>query len=73
MQKMVDETEGLDEADDLVEQILACTDSPLDFVRLAFPAITPERWQAEVLKEIGDQLAENARLGRFKPIQNRHL
>jgi hypothetical protein len=69
MQKMVDEAEGLDEADDLVEQIMACTNSPLDFVRLTFPDITPERWQAEVLKEVGDQLEENARLGRFKPIQ----
>jgi hypothetical protein len=63
------ETIDADEPDDLVEQLVACTNDPLKFVRLAFPNITPEDWQSEVLKEIGAQLAENMRLGRFKPIQ----
>jgi hypothetical protein len=58
-----------DEADDLVEQLLATTNNPLRFVELAFPGIAPEDWQRRVLTEIGQQLRENVRLGRFKPIQ----
>jgi hypothetical protein len=63
------ETIEADETDDLVEALVGCTNDPLAFVKLCFPNVTLERWQAEVLKEIADQLAENARLGRFKPIQ----
>jgi hypothetical protein len=63
------ETFEADEPDDLVEQLLATTNDPTRFVELAFPDVKPERWQAKVLKELGDQLKENQRLGRFKPIQ----
>jgi hypothetical protein len=63
------ETIEADEGADLVDELVACTNDPLAFVKLCFPTVTLERWQAEVLKEIADQLAENARLGRFKPIQ----
>jgi hypothetical protein len=76
MQRMVGDPEGMaegpegpDEGEGLVAQLTACTNDPLAFVRLVFPKIKPERWQAEVLQEIADQLAENQRLGRFKPIQ----
>ena len=58
-----------DERDDLIDELVACTNDPAKFVALCFPNIKPERWQSEVLKEIADQLAENMRLGRFKPIQ----
>src|SRR6516225_6991539 len=63
------ETIQAEETEDLVDELVACTNDPLAFVKLCFPTVTLERWQAEVLKEIADQLAENARLGRFKPIQ----
>jgi hypothetical protein len=63
------ETFEADEADDLIGELLATTNDPLRFVELAFPTIRPERWQSEVLCAIRDQLAENVRLGRFKPIQ----
>jgi hypothetical protein len=54
---------------DVVDELVACTNDPAKFVTLAFPNVKPERWQSQVLKEIGDQLAENARLGCFKPVQ----
>jgi hypothetical protein len=57
------------EAEDLVEQLLACSDDPLAFVNLAFPEITLEKWQRAVLETIGNSLRENARLGRCRPIQ----
>jgi hypothetical protein len=71
MQKMVDEAEGIeiDEADDLVEQLLGCTDDPLRFVELAFPNITPEDWQRRVLSTVSEKLRENARLDRWKAVQ----
>jgi hypothetical protein len=59
----------VEEAEDLTEALAGCTNDPLRFVELCFPNVRPERWQAEVLKEIGEQLKENQRLGRFKPIQ----
>jgi hypothetical protein len=59
----------VEEADDLVEALLAQTNSPLGFVTLAFPHIRLEKWQRAVLETIGLQLQENERLGRFKPIQ----
>jgi hypothetical protein len=68
MQKMVDEAEGLDEVD-LVEELLACTDDPVRFAELGWPEITLEKWQHEVLSTIGQQLRENERLGRSKPVQ----
>jgi hypothetical protein len=62
--------EALIEADeDLVDQLLACSNDPLRFVELAFPDVTPEDWQRRVLTTIGEQLSENVRLGRFSPIQ----
>jgi hypothetical protein len=57
------------EADDVVDELVACTNDPAKWVALTFPHLKPERWQAAVLTEIADQLAENTRLGRFKPIQ----
>jgi hypothetical protein len=63
------ETIEAEEADDLVEALVGCTNDPAKWVALTFPNIKPERWQAAVLTEIADQLAENTRLGRFKPIQ----
>jgi hypothetical protein len=64
------ETIEVDEgAGDLTEQLLATTNSPLDFVRLAYPHITPETWQRRVLQTIGETLQENARLDRWKAVQ----
>jgi hypothetical protein len=63
------ETIEADEVEDLIDELVGCTNDTLRFVELAFPDVTLERWQAAVLKEIAGQLAENARLGRFKPIQ----
>jgi hypothetical protein len=63
-----DDEAGGDE-DQLVEQLLAQTNSPEKFVELAWPEITPERWQREVLETIGEQLRENAKTGRSKPVQ----
>jgi len=62
-------TIAADEAEDLVEQLLGCSDDPLAFVRLAFPDIRPEKWQREVLEHIGNTLQENARLDRWKAVQ----
>jgi hypothetical protein len=58
-----------EEADDLVGQLLATTNSPEKFVELAFPDITPEVWQFEVLQSIGLRLRENAQLDRWKAVQ----
>jgi hypothetical protein len=58
-----------DEADDLVQQLLGCSDDPLAFVNLAFPDIKPEKWQREVLEHIGNTQQENARLDRWKAVQ----
>jgi hypothetical protein len=63
------ETIEADEADDLVEELLATTNDPARFVELAFPTITPERWQLEVLQSIGLRLQENEQLGRWKAVQ----
>jgi hypothetical protein len=57
------------EADDLTGRLLACTNDPLGFIERAFPDIRLEDWQRRVLTSIGEQLRENERLGRFKPIQ----
>src|SRR6516164_4787357 len=61
--------ETIDEAEDLVQQLLGCSDDPLAFVRLAFPDIKPEEWQRWALETIGNQLQENARLDRWKAVQ----
>jgi hypothetical protein len=61
--------EAADEADELVGQLLGCSDDPLAFVNVAFPDIRPEKWQREVLQTIGNQLQENARLNRWKAVQ----
>jgi hypothetical protein len=58
-----------DEAEGLVEELLATTSDPARFVELAFPAIRLEVWQFEVLETIGGQLRENARLDRWKAVQ----
>jgi hypothetical protein len=58
-----------DGGDRLVEELLACTNDPLRFVELAFPEITPEDWQRQVLATIGEQLRENQRLDRWKAVQ----
>jgi hypothetical protein len=57
-----------DEAEDLVQQLLGCSDDPLAFVNTAFPDITPEEWQREVLEHIGNQLQENTCLDRWKAV-----
>ena len=54
---MMDQQVRLDETDeDLVQQLLLCSDDPLAFVRLAFPDIKPEQWQRKVLHYIGNTL-----------------
>src|SRR6516225_3908125 len=58
-----------DEPVDLTDELLACSNDPLRFVELAFPGITPERWQRQVMTHIGDQLSTNAQLSKFNPIQ----
>jgi hypothetical protein len=63
------ETIEAEEADDLVGELLACTNEPVRFVELAFPAIRLEKWQRRVLEKIGAQLRENARLDRWKAVQ----
>jgi hypothetical protein len=63
------ETFEAEETDDLVEQLLGCSDDPLRYVTLAFPDITPEKWQRETLEHISNRLQENARLGRWKAVQ----
>jgi hypothetical protein len=64
------ETIEADEADDLlVEELLAASNDPAQFVELAFPEIRPEAWQREVLETIGIQLRENARQDRWKAVQ----
>jgi hypothetical protein len=66
---MLDQQVRFDEADeDLVQQLLGCSDDPLAFVRLAFPDIKPEKWQREVLEHIGNQLQENTCLDRWKAV-----
>jgi hypothetical protein len=57
-----------DEADE-VSALLACTSDPAQFVKLAFPEIRLEKWQAAVLTAIGEQLRENARLDRWRAVQ----
>jgi hypothetical protein len=59
---------ALEADDDLVQQLLGCSDDPLAFIRLAFPDIKPEKWQREVLEHIGNQLQENACLDRWKAV-----
>ena len=54
--------------DDLVQQLLGCSDDPLAFVRLAFPDIKPEKWQREVLEHIGNKLQKNSGLGRWEAV-----
>jgi hypothetical protein len=69
MQDQVTTALAADEADeDLVQQLLLCSDDPLAFVNLAFPDIKPEKWQREVLEHIGNTLQENARLDRWKAV-----
>jgi hypothetical protein len=67
----VDAMVEADEADeqDLVAALLAATNDPAEFVSLAWPGITPEAWQLRVLQTVGDQLAENAQLNRWKAVQ----
>jgi hypothetical protein len=69
VQKLMDDALDDEAEGDELEELLACTNDPAKFVALAFPNMKPERWQSEVLKEVGNQLTENERLGRFKPIQ----
>jgi hypothetical protein len=59
---------ALEADDDLVQQLLGCSDDPLAFVNLAFPDIKPEKWQREVLEHIGNQLQENTCLDRWKAV-----
>src|SRR6516225_2891955 len=61
--------ETIEEAEELVEALLATTNDPARFVALSFPTITPEKWQRQVLETIGNQLQENARLDRWRAIQ----
>jgi hypothetical protein len=58
-----------EEPEDLVQQLLACTNDPLRFVELAFPTIRLEKWQRAVLETVGNQLQENARANRWKAVQ----
>jgi hypothetical protein len=55
--------------EDLVQQLLLCSDDPLAFVTLAFPDIRPEEWQRKVLEHIGNSLQENAGLDRWKAVR----
>src|SRR6516162_9053486 len=57
---------ALEADEDLVQQLLLCSDDPLAFVRLAFPDIKPEKWQREVLEHIGSKLQKNSGLGRWE-------
>src|SRR6516225_589803 len=69
MQDQVMTALAADEADeDLVQQLLGCSDDPLAFVRLAFPDIRPEKWQREVLEHIGSKLQKNSGLGRWEAV-----
>jgi hypothetical protein len=68
MQKIVEPDEA-DEVEDLVEQLFATTNDPTRFVELAFPEITLENWQRQVLETITSQLQENAKLDRWKAVQ----
>src|SRR6516165_5941685 len=68
MQKIVEPAEA-DEVEDLVEQLFATTNDPTRFVELAFPEITLENWQRQVLETITSQLQENAKLDRWKAVQ----
>jgi hypothetical protein len=68
MQDQVTTVLAADEAEDLVQQLLGCSDDPLAFVNLAFPDIKPEKWQREVLEHIGRQLQENTCLDRWKAV-----
>jgi hypothetical protein len=58
-----------DDPADLVDELLACSNDPLRFVELAFPGITPEHWQRQVMAHIGGQLDANMRQSKFTPIQ----
>jgi hypothetical protein len=66
---MQTEDDLAEHADNLAEALVACTNSPLDFVRLAFPEVQPEAWQRRVLEAIGKQLQENAAADRWKAVQ----
>jgi hypothetical protein len=69
MQDQVMTALGAAEADDdLVQQLLLCSDDPLAFVKLAFPDIKPEKWQREVLEHIGRKLQKNSGLGRWEAV-----
>jgi hypothetical protein len=57
-----------DEAEDLVQQLLGCSDDPLAFVNIAFPDTKPEKWQREVLEHIGRKLQKNSGLGRWEAV-----
>jgi hypothetical protein len=52
-----------------IDELLRCSNNPLRFVELAFPGITPEPWQRQVMTHIGEQLSTNARLSKWSPIQ----
>jgi len=67
--KLGETIEADEGADDLTAELLATTNSPARFVELAFPDITPEKWQRQVLETIGNQLQENAQLDRWKAVQ----
>jgi hypothetical protein len=58
-----------EEPDDLVAELMACTNDPTRFVELAFPEIQLEMWQLQVLEMIGGQLRENERLDKWKAVQ----
>jgi hypothetical protein len=70
MQDQVTTALAADEAEeDLVQQLLLCSDDPRAFVNLAFPDVRLEEWQRWVLETIGNQLQENARLDRWKAVK----
>jgi hypothetical protein len=62
------QAETIEAEEDLVEQLMGCSDNPLAFVNLAFPEIRPEKWQRVVLEYIRDTLQENAGLDRWKSV-----
>jgi hypothetical protein len=57
------------ELDDPVQPLLDCVNDPLTFIERAFPDISLENWQREVLQSIRDQLHENTVLDRWKAVQ----
>jgi len=53
--KLGETIEADEGADDLTAELLATTNSPARFVELAFPDITPEKWQRQGQSVAGER------------------